>query len=180
MSAKETQTGIPSQSRDESSAELARVTFTNDELLNLTSFEDAMRLVLEKTGDAVMAHDVIGNGFRMLDDKSKLVDVPLMILEWKFLDGTFGQFVNMLLMTKNNEKFIVSDGSGILPQLQEVTERTGRTAGLGVLHGFTKSEYEYCQICRTSRPEKDCADYTEHKVQKEVITASSFYLDLSA
>lgn len=157
-----------------------RLEFTNDELLNLTDFQSALDLLESKGGALVAAHEVIGNGFAMLDDKSKLVDMPMIILEWKKHQGTYGDFTTMLLITKNNEKFIVTDGSGIPAQLDEVEARTGRRAGLAVAHGFTKSEYEFCQTCRTSRPENECADYEDHKKTKQITAATSFYLDLTA
>lgn len=165
---------------EQKSTEISRVEFSNDELLNISSFQDAVALLESKGADITLAHEVIGNGFALLDDKKKLVDVPFLILQWRFLAGNFGEYVNMLVITQKNEKYIVSDGSGMPEQMREFTARTGQTAGMAVLHGLTVSEYEFCQICRTSKPEFECADYDAHRKSKDVTPASSFYLNLTA
>lgn len=155
------------------STEISTLEFTNDELLNITDFQSAVDLIMQKGGDVALAHEVIGNGFALLDDKKKLVDVPFIVLQWKFNAGTFGEFATMLVITQKNEKFIVSDGSGIPDQLKEVTERLNRTAGLAVAHGLVASDYLFCEDLRTSKCQEDGAGHKH-------IPATSYYLNLSA
>lgn len=79
----------------------------------------------------------------ILEDKGKLVGVPLIVLAWTFNEGDMGTFTSMLILTQNDRRFIVNDGStGICSQLQALTARTGQTGMLACPRGFTVSEYD--------------------------------------
>lgn len=149
---------------------------TNDELLEITSFEDAIALVEEVYGTALLADQVIGNGFRMLTNKSTLVGKGIVLLKWKFLPGDFAsEYVNMLVVTADGDRYLVNDGgSGIAQQLREFSDRSDRFGGLVVRNGFTQSDYTFCS-------ETGCALGTKCQEEGHKRTpASTFYLDLTA
>jgi hypothetical protein len=120
--------------------------YRDAELLSVQSFEDAYALAAQYYGEEnlVRADETIGNGFRLLANKDTLIDVPLILLGWRFNPGNHGEFVTMMVVTKDNRKFIVNDGStGICQQLAAYTNATGRHGGMLVANGFTRSDYEY-------------------------------------
>lgn len=149
--------------------------FSNDELLSISTFEDAARLVEEVYGDVLLADQVIGNGFRLLTDKNKLVDVPFIALQWKFLDGDFNRpYTNLLVVTDSGSKYLVNDGgSGITRDLMEFSNRTGRTGGVVVRGGLSASTYDFCSACGST----ECVDESgTHRMTP----ATTFYLNLTA
>jgi hypothetical protein len=120
--------------------------YTDEELLSIQSFDDALRLAADWYGEEnlVRADATIGNGFQLLANKDTLIDVPLVILQWRFNPGNFGEFVSMMIVTKDGRKFVVNDGgSGICAQLATYTNATGRHGGMLVAKGFTRSDYTY-------------------------------------
>lgn len=120
--------------------------YSDDELLAVQSFEDALNLAAQYYGEEnlVRADETIGNGFRLLANKDTLIDTPLILLAWRFNPGDYGEFVSMMVVTKDGRKFVVNDGgSGICQQLATYTNATGRHGGMLVANGFTRSDYEY-------------------------------------
>jgi hypothetical protein len=117
--------------------------FTEDDLRNLTDFDEAVRLTQQTLGEPVaVASKEIGDGFALIDDKTQLVGVPMLLMEWTFRDGDFGTYVSVRGMTESGKKFIINDGStGIAEDLAKFTERTGRLGGLLVAKGLRVSEY---------------------------------------
>src|SRR5690242_7517673 len=94
--------------------------YSDEELLSVQSFEDAYALAVQYYGEEnlVRADETIGNGFRLLANKDTLVDTPLILLGWRFNPGDFGEFVTMMVVTKDGRKFVVNDGgTGICQQL---------------------------------------------------------------
>lgn len=91
-----------------------------------------------------------GTGFEPID-KRQLVEVPLVIVQYGFHNGDYGEYVFVHAVTKRNEKVIFSDGSvksGIAKQLADITaerEKAGRETRAGILvsHGLRISEYDY-------------------------------------
>jgi len=126
-----------------------RSSFQDEELRTLDSFDAALALVAEEFGTVESVDEEIGDGFSLVDDKSELIGLPMILMEWTFNDGEFGgQFVSVRAVAKlkNGQpwKVIFNDGStGILAQLQEYTSRKGRNGGLVVKRGLRVSNYEY-------------------------------------
>jgi len=106
--------------------------FGDDTLRELTDWESLGQFV-RTNGIAVNNLSDYGPGFIVLDDKRKLIDVPLMVLDYRFNMGDNGEFVSLMVLTKNPvavdgqsvSKMIVNDGStGILNQIRSIeTER---------------------------------------------------------
>lgn len=134
---------------DETSTEIAvngQPKYSDDELLAVQSFDDALRLAAEYYGEEnlVSADETIGNGFRLLANKDTLIDVPFVALAWRFNPGDFGEFITMMVVTETGQKYIVNDGStGVCSQLATYTNSTGRHGGMIVKRGLTRSDYEY-------------------------------------
>ena len=78
----------------------------------------------------------------VLSDKDALIDVPFIITKWTFRDGDFGPYVAALVITKDDEKFVVTDGStGIFVQLQAL-HAEGKSGGVFCPKGIRRSDYE--------------------------------------
>lgn len=121
------------------------VSFDPDDLRSIASFQDAVRLIeTEMGGTLIDASQEIGDGFTMLDDKDKLINVPFVALQWRFTPGDFGkQYVIMRVVTESGDKYVITDGgTGLAQQMASFTERTKRTGGLLVKRGLRKSEYD--------------------------------------
>lgn len=103
---------------------------------NLADARAAMKLV-------VKASEVLGDGAEFIQDKNKLVGVPFLILDWKFIidEDTEREYVNVLIMGANGEKARFNDGStGIYAQLKQVSENVGKI-GIEVKQGLRRSDY---------------------------------------
>lgn len=120
------------------------------DLRDVKSLDDAFAL-MDSFGGMESFSDY-GTGFEVLDrnDKDRLVKNPFAILEWRFTKSREynSDFVSMLIVTENGEKFIVNDGStGICKQLRAITDeriRVGRPypqQGLAVKNGLRRSDY---------------------------------------
>lgn len=141
--------------------------YSRDELMGITSFDDAVRIATEVHGSLTYADQELGDGFALLskEQKNLLCGVPLLLLEWKFRGGDFGNFVTLRVIARNPDgnvsKYIVNDGStGIAEQLADYQQNTGRTGGMFVGKGFRRSDYEVM-------------------IGEELKSASTFYLDTS-
>lgn len=153
-------------SKTEPSTEVALNMASDTQLRELTSFDDAMRLIQEELGAKVHSvEEEIGTGFVILDDKSKLEGMDFLAIMWEFhSSGDYsqvdpesgielpGQFVSVHLMTKAplqgymGNKYIINDGSkgGIRDQLAEYSNRhDGKRVGLVCMGGLAVSEYDY-------------------------------------
>lgn len=143
--------------------------FSSDQLRGITDFNAAVALAQEVTGGVEQASDVLGDGFALLptDGKGTLVGVPLLILAYNFSEGDNGEFVTLRVITKDNRKLIVNDGStGIRDQLKDYDSRSqGRS--LYVANGFRRSDYQY-----------DDVNQKTGEIKKK--NATTFYLDTSA
>lgn len=126
--------------------------FTEDELRNIGSFDDAMALLTDKLGAEVYdASTEIGDGFDMLENKDKLIENAFVAVSWTFSesddyhneDGSPSKFVVMRVVTSRGEKYIITDGStGMCKQMLNFTARTGKLSGLVVKGGLRKSTYK--------------------------------------
>ena len=132
--------------------------FSESELRGIGTFEDALRVYTEVTGDVIeTAEGAIGDGFVQVDEvfKRKLIGVPLFVMSWEFKvsekvikNGQPSRYVQMRIVAQHANgkvgKYLVSDGStGILAQLDAYTERTGRYQGLMCPNGLRVSDYKY-------------------------------------
>lgn len=129
--------------------ENAPTVFGNDILANIADFDSAQKM-FESAGVAVENFEDYGTGFKILDDKNRLVHVPLFLVEWRFNEGKYGDsFVSIAAVSKHGDKFIINDGStGIRDQLRLVTQQRiakkhpTPQAGLLVNDGLRRSDYE--------------------------------------
>lgn len=139
--------------------------FAADELAAVTSFDDALTLVVDKLGQGGvhLASDVIGDGFKLLDNKDLLIGVPMLLVSWDFNIGDHGEFVSARVVTQTNQKYVLNDGStGIRDQLIAYSTKYNKRAGLLVQKGLRRSNYVY-------KNEKG-----------EDVPATTYYLDVSA
>lgn len=137
---------VEQEQGSEQTAEVARLRLDPSDLRAVTSFEDAARLLAEHGVAVADATTEIGDGFTLLDDKSALLNVPFLALQWTFAAGDFGpdsEFVVMRVLTSNGDKFIITDGgTGLYQQVRDYYDRTGSDGGLLVRRGLRKSEYD--------------------------------------
>jgi len=123
--------------------------FTDDQLADIQSFND-LQALFEAEGTVVDSFEDYGTGFDVVDSKDQLIGKPFIILEWRFNDGDYGVFVSCLVVTEDNRKMILNDGSsGIRAQLESVTKRREAAGsdqpqrGLMCKRGLTVSRYQY-------------------------------------
>ncbi len=119
--------------------------YDTTELRSISSFDDAIALATDKFGSVDDAAEFMGTGFEVLDTKRKdaLCGIPFVILSMDFNDGEQGPFVSCVVVTKDNRRLILNDGStGVYAQLDEWFVRTGKGGGLLVNGGLRKSEYK--------------------------------------
>lgn len=154
--------------------------FSDDDLRNIQSIDDALELMREVYGaeNVFTADQVIGNGFRVLAgrEKDRLIGVGLAFVKWNINPSRYNAnewFVSAMVVTEAREKFIINDSGGISKQLTEITETTGRSGGMIARHGLTRSDFTFCEECRSSRCSND-----DHEDKR--INAFSHYIDVSA
>lgn len=114
--------------------------------------------------DGIISSTDLGSGWSVLPtaEKSRLVGVPIIVLDWTFNEGDNGEFVSARVITKANERLVLNDGStGVCAQLRELEMRE-ETRAVYCKRGLRVSEY----------------DYTDKDGQKR--PAKTFYLDTSA
>jgi hypothetical protein len=159
------------ENANEESKELALPGFSDADLRNLT---DAQSIESLLDGTIHNAADY-GNGFSILEDKSRLVNVPIMFLGWAVHPGDHGDFVSAYVAELDKKgaiagKWIVNDGSmksGLARQLVDLAKNDGVTRGLFAPNGLRKSDYTYDEI-----------DDKTGEVKKK--PATTYYIDLSA
>lgn len=118
--------------------------FSDEELRSLQTYNDLRALVNEKKIPVVNASDVLSDGFELTKDKAGLVGIEFVIVDWRFTASSEyedGEFVTVRLITAQNAKLIINDGSkgGIRDQLKSVAPE----GVLFVKNGLRVSEYEY-------------------------------------
>lgn len=119
------------------------VIFTDDQIRDIQSFDDLAKL-FQAEGVTVGNASDLGDGFSILDNKDKLLEIPFIIVDWRFVEGDHGRFVTMRIVTQDAKRYRVNDGStGICKQLDEYTERSKSQRGFMVPKGLTVSHYQY-------------------------------------
>lgn len=110
------------------------------------------------------ASEEIGDGWRVLKDKDELINVPFVIVDYRFSDGKFKdpetgesrQFAILRVVTREavesggkSGKWIVTDGStGIMRQMgewvtkQQIDLSADKVPALVCTKGLTRSDYE--------------------------------------
>ena len=122
----------------------ARPRLTNDELRALNA-DNIMAFFESKQATITDLSAVLGSGFTVLptDDKFRLLNSELIIVEWHFAVGDNGEFVSLAVVTKDGQKLIVNDGStGIRDQVKDLEAR-GIFPPVLVSRGLRVSEYYY-------------------------------------
>lgn len=124
------------------------------DLLEGMSFDEAVAALSGTfTVDTVSA-DLIGDGYEMMKDKGKLVNIPMVLLQWQFSNPeneSFGsKYVIITAMTVAGRRIRFVDGStGVCEELWNFTNaraKAGNTTpnvGLILPDGLSKSEYTY-------------------------------------
>jgi hypothetical protein len=136
-----------------------------DSLSSIKSLDDAFK-VLEAAGLVPVEVKELGTGFEVLENKSLLVGVPMLIMAMSFHSsekfGTDGEFVTLHIVTEKGDKWIVNDGStGIYAQAKRYSEKGIRS--IICRKGLTQSDY------KTEVPNAKTGEL-------ETINATTFYL----
>lgn len=167
-----------------------------DSIGAVDSFAAALELAKEVHGlSSADQEPALGDGFRVAseDDKRRLIGVLLVFMEWTFRESDFGSdqdwvSIRAIQRGENGEaiKWIINDGStGIAKDMQQFTEKTGKTGGLVVKHGLSESRY-YIDGNKDSATfgkalsKKMVREYMADGRGKHLAEASTFYLDTSA
>jgi hypothetical protein len=175
------------EAADSPAREVMRVrTFTDAELADIDSWDVAMAKATAAYGAIPSAATELGTGFRIATDRDKerLQGVPLLLLEWSFNPGDFGEdFVSVAAIQRQDDggitKWIINDGgTGIREQLREYTNKTGKTGGLGVPKGLRPSTY-YIDS-ETKQPLTKAEVRVALIDGRQLTSATTFYLDTSA
>lgn len=129
--------------------------------------EDVLRKISDwnSLGDFVRGNDIAvenlsayGANLTVVNkaDKDALINVPFMIVDYRFQEGDSGPFVSAVIVTKNpisinggapGSKFVVNDGStGIMAQLERIEAERAESHDdeikpLYCEHGLRKSDY---------------------------------------
>lgn len=155
---------------DENAALAVQHKISAAQLSDVSSFDDALRLMEETYGaDAlVLASDVLGDGFTLLENKDQLIGVPAAFISWRESLGDFGPFIAARVVTQDGRKVVILDGStGIYAQLSEFSQKFGRDGGLIARNGLRRSDYE-----------KEMPDPKTGELVKR--PASTYYIDTTA
>lgn len=160
MAARNSSTTKPeTENSTEPSTDIAQSQFfTREQYAGIENFDQAIALAEAEFGTVVIASDdpLLGTGFKKTtdEDKDRLVGVPLLLLDWRFNSGDYGdkEYVSIHAVSSVDgkaQKWILNDGgSGIYRDLKEYTTKTGRQGGLAVRKGLRSSTYP-------TNPEKD-------------------------
>lgn len=135
-----------------------------DALSEITDFASAIQM-LNDTGVVAESISDYGTGFTVVD-KNRLVDVPFIIVEWRFNEGDYKDengenmhFASAAVVTKNGDKWIINDGgTGVCEQLRSVTRKRVEKKhptpqnGLMVPAGLVRSDYEFADAKGVMQP----------------------------
>lgn len=129
----------------------------------LENFADAVNYFNEQGAEIQDVSKIVGDGWSQITNKHNLVGVPFIVVEAKFLDGRYGPFVFMKIVTQQNIKGYIVDGStGIYAQALEIVQNSGKIVPMYCPRGLTVSEYQYSDESGVEHP------------------ATTFYFDINA
>lgn len=110
----------------------------------VSSYQDIMSILQREGVEVVNALDVLGDGFPVVEDKDKLVKQSMILVDWKFWMGEYGEAVYVRGVTTDGRKFAFIDGStGICQQLSKYSAKTGKCRGMAVPGGLVRSDYTF-------------------------------------
>lgn len=161
--------------------ELAAKVRDEDVLRDIATFDQAYALAAESYGGVVDASELLGTGFEVLnsEDKSRLLNVPLIVLDSRIHEGEQGEFCSLVVVTEQGARYIVNDGSkGIYAQVIRLRQKTEKDGGWLIRHGLRQSEYATCKECGKPRTAKEteCDVCGDDSTQRG--TGRTFYLDV--
>jgi hypothetical protein len=120
----------------------AKRRINSEELAQISSFEEAIKAAQEY-GELLDSSD-LGDGFSM-GDKAALVGKKFVVIDWEYgKNNDYGNaFVIVRLVTIDNNKYIITDGStGIMRQLELILQLTkGKTKSIICNNGLRASDY---------------------------------------
>lgn len=147
-------------------AVVVRRRFSDDQLRAISSLTEA----LELAGPIVdISETELSSGFDVCS-KTLLIDVPFVILDWSFSTGEQGEFVSVIIVTRDGKKYIITDGStGIYAQLKRLPRLTSGV--IGVAKGLRRSDYD-----RTDEQGQPIINDKTGKVER----GSTFYLNTTS
>lgn len=134
-------------------------------LSNIKTLDDALKALSAAGVNAVEVKE-LGTGFEVLENKDQLVGKGMLIMGMSFNKsdkfGEEGEFVSLTIVTEDNGKWIVNDGStGIYAQCKRYSEKGIKS--LICRKGLTRSDYK--------------TEVTNVKTGKtDVIDATTYYL----
>lgn len=106
---------------------------------------DARQAIAEAGVALLSSSTLFGDGSEFIKEKDKLVGVPFLVLEWRFImdEDTHREYVNVLVMNGQGAKARFNDGStGVYQQLKQVTDEMGVVA-IECRGGLRKSDYTF-------------------------------------
>lgn len=124
----------------------------------VASFQEALQTAAQVTGFTQADLVYQASAYPLLENKDALIGVPFIIMEAKFseskkyknADGVGNRFVILYVVTEQDEKWTVTDGStGIAADIERlITEREEKglmpsNQAILVKNGLTRSDYEY-------------------------------------
>lgn len=126
--------------------EQAKSPFGDEQLAEVSSYEDALALVAQFTTEHGIelqdAIDAFGTGFEIINDKSVLVGTPFIIMGWHFYIGDYGYAVAIQAVTEDGRKIVFNDGStGIYQSVREFTDKHGKMP-ISCRKGLRASTYQ--------------------------------------
>jgi hypothetical protein len=147
------------------STEIANVKFSDIDLAAIKTMADAQKF-LESQGVEFAAASEYGSGFAMLENKDMLIGRDFLILDMNFYPGDFEKdFAALQIITTNNEKFILVDGStGICEQARLIRAQRAEAgvkrpgSGIIVKGGLTRSDFFFnakTGMSSTKKPEDE-------------------------
>ena len=176
--------------RDEVSAEVMEAAeLSNDLLRSIATFEDAAAAVLEATGEKPLfvSESEVSDGFTMLktDQKADLVGKPMLLVRWKFIDGSDGKYVFVSAVVKTGDApdaiwkvHFTDGGKGIYEELKKLTDITRRTSNLVLPRGLRVSHGKYSEDLGKAVNAREAAQLVLDG--KKVGDFTAYYLDTSA
>lgn len=157
------------------STDVALPEFAEADLRALSTLDDVAELFRRYSVEVRNAADEVGDGFAFIENKDRLVGVPMILIKWdcnlstsyKDENGNPLRNVQVWVMYERGGQVhkvrFVDFSSGVCRQLWDYSGRTGRHMGLAVANGLRKSEFEY-----------------EDPATGKTAMASTYYLDIEA
>lgn len=161
--------------------------FTKDELTNIHSWEDALRLAENEFGKVDKVEETeLGDGFRVATevDKRRLIGVPLLFLDWHWVEGDYAdEYVSAHVIAPNEQgvafKWILNDGgTGVREQLRDYQTKYGRMGGLMARNGLRVSDYATDPDTNKPVTKKQIGELLA--AGKKTGRGATFYVDTSA